>query len=102
MECIYISSRSVTVLLDPKGDYYASAPRRLTLNGADIGMEERSVFSLFGLWPDTDYILESELDGQKESTVQFRTAKEVCTLNVKRFGALGDGEHDDTPMLQAA
>ena len=102
MECIYISSRSVTVLLDPKGDYYASAPRRFTLNGADIGMEERSVFSLFGLWPDTDYILESELDGQKESTVQFRTAKEVCTLNVKRFGALGDGEHDHTPMLHAA
>ena len=102
MKCLYVSSRSAAVLLDPDGDYYASAPRKLKLNGADIGREDRSVFSIFGLWPDTEYVLESELNGKKESEIVFHTARELCTLNVKRFGALGDGDHDDTPMLQAA
>ncbi|MBQ9300781.1 MAG: hypothetical protein IJ214_09730 [Clostridia bacterium] len=47
MKCLYVSSRSAAVLLDPDGDYYASAPRKLKLNGADIGREYRSGFSIF-------------------------------------------------------
>ncbi|MBQ9197642.1 MAG: glycoside hydrolase family 28 protein [Clostridia bacterium] len=102
MECLYISSRSATVLLDREGDYYASSRVRLRLNGEDIGTEDRSVCSLFGLWPDTEYVLEGLAEGRPAESLVFRTAKEACTLNVRRFGALGDGEHDDTPMLQAA
>ena len=102
MECIDVSSRSVTILLDRQGDYYAAVPRKLKLNGKSIGTEARSVFSLFGLWPDTEYTLESEIDGKPEESLTFRTEKEFCTLNVKRFGAQGNGTHDDTPMLQAA
>ena len=97
MKCIFISSRSACILLDPMGDYYAVTPRTLRLNGELIGTEEKSVCSLYGLWPDTVYCLETEGE-----SITFRTEKEVCTLNVRRFGAQGDGVHDDTPMLQAA
>ncbi|MBQ6256544.1 MAG: hypothetical protein IJJ60_08160, partial [Clostridia bacterium] len=87
MKCVLLSSRSCTVLLDAEGDYYAKAPRRLFLNGEELPEENRSVFSLFGLWPDTAYTLEAYLGDEKESEITFRTEKEFCTLNVKRFGA---------------
>ena len=102
MKTLFVSSRSCAVLLDPNGDYYARSPRELLLNGAPLGTENRSVCSLFGLWPDTEYTLESRGDDSARDTLTFRTAPEVCTLNVRRFGAAGDGQHDDTPMLQAA
>ena len=54
MKCLFVSARSCTVLLDAEGDYEAKAPRRLFLNGDEMEEEEsRSVFSLYGLWPDT-------------------------------------------------
>lgn len=103
MKCLFVSARSCTVLLDAQGDYYAKTPRRLFLNGKEMDeKEDRSVFSLYGLWPDTEYTLEAFRDGQKESKLTFRTEKEACTLNVKRFGAKGDGEKDDTAAIQAA
>lgn len=102
MKCLFVSARSCAVLLDPAGDYYARTPCELILNGASLGVEERSVCSLFGLWPDTEYKLESRANGRTVETLCFRTEKEICTLNVKRMGAVGDGVHDDTPMLQAA
>ncbi len=102
MKRLFVSSRSCTVLLDEQGDYYAKAPRALTLNGEALPEENRSVFSLFGLWPDTEYHLESYVNGEKEAELTFRTEKEVCSLNVRRFGAKGDMLHDDTAALQAA
>lgn len=103
MKCVFLSSRSCTVLLDAEGDYYARQPRRLFLNGKETEKEEnRSVFSLYGLWPDTKYSLKAVLSDGTEEKITFRTKKEFCTLNVKRFGAEGDGEKDDTAALQAA
>ena len=97
MKPLFVSARSCTVLLDGAGDYYAAAPRRLALNGVELGEEKRSVCSLFGLEPDTEYILA----GGGEA-LTFRTQKELCTLNVRRVGARGDGVADDMPAIQAA
>ena len=102
MKCIYTSSRSCTILLDPEGKYQARKAYALTLNGQPIGREDRSVFSLFDLWPDTRYELKAQAEGEAAETVVFQTAKEFCTLNVRSFGAAGDGIHDDTSAIQAA
>lgn len=75
-------------------------PRELTLTG---GGETRSltarqvVTCLFGLRPDTAYRL---ADG--EDILDFSTLHEAFTLDVRDFGARGDGTQDDTAAIQAA
>ena len=76
MKCVFLSSRSCTVLLDAEGDYYARQPRRLFLNGKETEKEEsRSVFSLYGLWPDTKYSLKAVLSDGTEEKITFRTKR---------------------------
>ena len=102
MKTLCITARSCSVLLDPEGLYEAREKHTLYLDGEEWGEEYRSVTSLFGLEPDTDYTLESRTDRGATESITFRTPKEVCTLNVRDFGAKGDGETEDTAMLQAA
>lgn len=101
MRCLEVTARSAAVLLDENGYHEMERPARLTLNGRDLGEEKRSVRSLYGLWPGSGYTLRMEKDGEARE-ISFRTPEEACTLNVRRFGARGDGAHDDTAALQAA
>ena len=101
MKLIFVSSRSATVLLDPEGNFLIESPACLSLNGQSLGDEQRSVVSLFDLMPDTAYVLTMVRNGQQDS-LSFHTEKENYTLDVRRFGAVGDGVSDDTAALQAA
>ncbi len=97
MTPLYIGSRSVCLEIG-EGLYELREPRTLTLNGEPAGRAETCVFSLYGLMPDTDYLLETD----RGETLRFHTGPETATMDVRRFGALGDGEHDDTAAIQAA
>ena len=102
MELLFVSSRSASVLLDAEGLYEAREKRTLRLDGEELGEEYRSVTSLFDLEPDTAYTLEARTDDGKTEQLSFKTKAETCLLDVKAFGAKGDGETEDTAMLQAA
>ena len=66
-------------------------------------MESNKVItSLFDLKPDTDYNVYAVYNGQKTNEVNIHTKYEFVTLNVRDFGALGDGVHDDTNAIQCA
>lgn len=99
---MYDSARSVTVQIEDGGLYATAKPYRLTLNGQEAGEAKTVVTSLYGLWPDTKYTLKV-FDGETLlGKVQFRTETESFTMNVRQFGAVGDGQHDDTAAIQAA
>ncbi len=101
-ELTFVSARSAALLIEDGGLYHTLKPYTLRLNGEDVCQTSRTVTSLYGLWPDTDYRLELLDEATLITTLTFRTAQESCTMNVRRFGAVGDGVHDDTAAIQAA
>ncbi len=83
--------------------YYAPASYTLRLNGEPKGEGSANVFSLFGLEPGKEYTLEVSFAADAPAeTLVFTTASESCALNVKDFGAVGDGVADDSAAIQAA
>ncbi len=99
---LFVSARSITIELPDGGLYNTKKPYQLVLNGKPFGTAETVVHSIYGLWPDTEYTLKAYDEDCEVGCIAFCTEKESYTLNVRRFGAVGDGVHDDTPAIQAA
>ncbi len=96
--CLFAGTRSACFRIADGGLYETKKPYAVRLNGEPSGTAETCVFSLYRLVPKTEYVL--SLDG--EEVLTFSTQEESYTLDVRRFGAVGDGEHDDTAAIQAA
>lgn len=63
---------------------------------------EKTVNTIYDLQPATEYTLEFFKNEEKIKTLIICTEDESFTLNVKKFGAKGDGVSNDTLSLQAA
>ncbi|MCR5823411.1 MAG: glycoside hydrolase family 28 protein [Lachnospiraceae bacterium] len=100
IKSLFISSTSGCFELQNDLPFYTDREYSLSLNGEIIktGCKE-NVFSLFDLKPDTEYALRVDTD---KEVFRFKTAAEFCCLNVKDFGAKGDGSTDDTVAIRTA
>ena len=99
LKVLFISSGSACFEWDNDIPYYAEKNYEIYLNGNKVLCANTNVFSLFGLTPDTEYTLTSDAMSDE---LKFRTAKDTCVVNVRDFGAIGDGIADDTQSIQTA
>ena len=100
LEIIFRSTRSFTIELK-NNDIYTTKPYSVYLNDKlVIENNDKNVFSLFNLEQDTKYKLEVA-QGNDKASIDVTTLKESVTLNVKKFGAKGDGVSLDTNFIQA-
>jgi polygalacturonase len=98
MELVLVTNtaRNAVVELTESGKYYSEKEYDIYVNGEHFAHTDKQVTSLYGFKPDTDYEVTAVYDGKEYGPVCFHTDYEFVTLNVKDFGAYGDGEHDDT------
>ncbi|MEM5769015.1 MAG: glycoside hydrolase family 28 protein, partial [Bacillota bacterium] len=96
---IYISSCSAAFEFDNDLCYENAEEYTVYVNGKPSESFRENVFSLFDLSPDTNYSVYTSLEQQP---LTFRTKPESCCINVRDFGAQGDGLHDDTKAIQTA
>lgn len=98
---IFVRSASFELLNDDI--YNSKTAYSIELNGKTVAENRnRNVFSLYGLSPDTEYriAVRTVAGGFMDQT--FRTLRESFRLNVRDFGAAGDGKTLDTGAIQAA
>ena len=97
------TARSAVIEIADGGVYYTKEKYQIYLNDIFVKKTETVVTSLFDLKPETDYQVEIiKENGDKAGSLAFTTKYEFVTLNVKDFGARGDGQTDDTRFIQAA
>ncbi len=96
------TARSAVIEIADGGRYFTKKPYIVKLNGTVYGETDRTITNIFDLKPETAYTVEV-LDGEEVlGTAEFTTEYEFVTLNVRKFGAKGDGVSDDTHFIQAA
>lgn len=99
---IFKTSRKFLLEWEDFGIYNTEKEYEVWLNGAFVLRSRLVIQTVSGLTPDTEYSVSLRCDGAVISEFTVRTDVEFVTLNVKRFGAKGDGVHDDTLAIQAA
>lgn len=103
MKCsvVWKRARAAVVELDDGGLFETADPWEVTVNGEPRGYTQRVETYIDGLLPG----VRNEVTfarGSDVHTVGITCDAESCTLNVRDFGAAGDGVHDDTQAIQAA
>lgn len=97
------TARSVSLELSDGGIYHTKQRYDVCVNGEKWQETDTVITTIYGLKPDGRYEIEiMEKDGTKAGGISISTAYEFVTLNVRDFGAKGDGIADDTVCIQAA
>ena len=100
---IDIQPTQITIELDNDTPYKPAAPVRLFLDGKGIGEFDVNVITVDGMVPDSLHSLRvTDTETGAESSVDFRTRYESVLLDIRSFGAAGDGVRNDTAAVQAA
>lgn len=101
-EVIYKTSTSFVVEIKENGYFSSEKDHEIYVNGELAEKSNRNVATVFGLQPGTSYQCYIAYEGEKTEIFEVTTSEEYVTLNVRDFGAKGDGQTDDTAFIQCA
>lgn len=99
---IYTAGRCAVLETADGGIYTTKEEYRLFLNGEPGARIKKVITPICGLLPATDYLAELRQGDRTVAQARFTTKPESVTLNVRDFGAAGDGQKDDTLAIQSA
>jgi len=98
-----ITATTITIELENETCYFSDKTYSVYVNDLLMHHVTTNVFSLYKLCPYTAYKIKLIADDNKESNTQvIETKSESALLNIRDFGAVGDGQHMDTIAIQAA
>ncbi len=97
-----IEPDQITIELDNGDCYSPKEPVSLLLNGEKLGEYDINVITIDGLCPESGYELTVIENNTVKCSKTFTTARESYRLDVRKFGAKGDGISNDTQYIQAA
>ncbi len=104
---LLVTARTAVIELLEEGYYNTNDEYEIYVNGELFTKSNKVVQSLNDLKPETEYLIyvaKTDCHGNtyQSQEILFRTSYEFVTLNVRDFGAKGDGCSDDTTFIQCA
>lgn len=99
---LWKNARSVVIMTCDTGADYETDEYGIYLNGEKIQTSRKTIETIYDLKPDTVYRIFVVRGNERSEEIEVQTEPEFVTLNVRDFGAKGDGVSDDTQFIQAA
>lgn len=101
ISCIFKTARCATIEIEDGSIFETEGQYEIYINDVLYETTNRVITSIYGLKPDTLYRIRVVREDEAACT-EVRTDWEFVTLDVRDFGAKGDGVQDDTRFIQAA
>ncbi|WP_054738827.1 glycoside hydrolase family 28 protein [Cellulosilyticum ruminicola] len=99
---VNITSTSLTIELENTACHYTDKAYTYCINGEECGNITTNIHTLHNLKPNTTYKVSIKAESGEEVVQEVTTSSESALLNIRDFGAKGDGESMDAAAIQAA
>lgn len=96
------TARSATIEIIDGGVFQTKTEYDIYVNGNLHMKTDRVITNIYNLKPESTYTIEVKEGNAVLGALDIKTDYEFVTLNVKEFGAKGDGVTNDTAYIQAA
>lgn len=101
-QIIAINTRSIVIEVLTTTDIYETDEYGIYINHELRMKSKKVIMTIDNLKPDTSYEIILKSEKSDSDIITFRTKYESVTLDVKEFGAKGDGSQNDTVFIQGA